>query len=401
MSLKRNVDEMITEKLPQKGRINKGIVYSGLHKRPQMEQIVDYLVNGQERTNFPDREAKQVRNHPFMTQLDFFDMQEEQQKAWADTVRKKEAQEVAEKEKTSEALEVARNPNNKSVEAMIDTTEDLDQSYRDADFIIDYKDELKTNLTRIRGKRESNAQTNAWGLAYQAKNPTYDGPSPSAPTQADLDEEEEEEEGRPGSSAGPRRAKERRGQTKVGPDGERLQGQSTLDGFGRTLDSIEANWKLGVFPKAALMGTKLALGGTKLVVKAASFSGTKALDLYDYATDADGSRQQARIDREIEEEAARLRKETSILASLDEQGNRRAAQWDAHVDKHAITPHTARDVTLNENDPVHTKKVWNNLGTMGLNTLQAGEKYMLSMPGNALLAEAGPVRGNKKGKKKK
>ena len=105
MSLKRNVDEMITEKLPQKGRLNKGIVYSGLHKRLQMEQIVDYLVNGQERTNFPDREAKQVRNHPFMTQLDFFDMQEEQQKAWADTVRKQEAKQVADQEKTSEAME--------------------------------------------------------------------------------------------------------------------------------------------------------------------------------------------------------------------------------------------------------------------------------------------------------
>ena len=53
-----------------------------------MEQIVDYLANGQERVRFPDREAKQIRNHPFLTQLDFFDMQEEQQKAWADTVRK-------------------------------------------------------------------------------------------------------------------------------------------------------------------------------------------------------------------------------------------------------------------------------------------------------------------------
>ena len=112
---------MITEKLPQKGRLNKGIVYSGLHKRPQMEQLVDYLVNGQEHTNFPDREAKQIRNHPFMTQLDFFDTQEEQQKAWADTVRKKETQQIAEKEKTSEALEVARNRNNKAVDVKIDT----------------------------------------------------------------------------------------------------------------------------------------------------------------------------------------------------------------------------------------------------------------------------------------
>ncbi len=75
MSLKRNTDEMITEKLPQQGRRNKGIVYSGLHPRPQMEQIVDYLANGQERVRFPDWEAKQIRNHLFLAQLDFFDIQ--------------------------------------------------------------------------------------------------------------------------------------------------------------------------------------------------------------------------------------------------------------------------------------------------------------------------------------
>ena len=97
MSLKRNAEEMIADKLPQTNRQNKGIVYSGLHPRPQMEQIVNYLANGQERVRFPDREAKQIRNHPFMTQLDFFDTQEEQQKAWADQVRKQEAKQVAEK----------------------------------------------------------------------------------------------------------------------------------------------------------------------------------------------------------------------------------------------------------------------------------------------------------------
>ena len=159
---------MITEQLPPKGRLNKGIVYSGLHKRPQMEQLVDYLVTGQERMNFPDREAKQIRNHPFMTQLDFFDMQEEQQKAWADTVRKKEAQEVAEKEKTSEALEVARNRNNKAIDVKMDSNEELDQSHRDADWVHDYKDELKTLITRDRNKKESSARTKAWGLSLEA-----------------------------------------------------------------------------------------------------------------------------------------------------------------------------------------------------------------------------------------
>ena len=46
--------------------------YDGLRRAPQMEEIVSYLANHQERMNFPDRQAKQIRNHPFMTQLDFF-----------------------------------------------------------------------------------------------------------------------------------------------------------------------------------------------------------------------------------------------------------------------------------------------------------------------------------------
>ena len=67
--------------MPEKGnKINKGIDDTGLHKRPQMMQIVNYLENGQEKMTYPDREAKFIRNHPFMTQLDFFDMQEDQQR---------------------------------------------------------------------------------------------------------------------------------------------------------------------------------------------------------------------------------------------------------------------------------------------------------------------------------
>ncbi len=47
-----------------------------------MMQIVDYLEKGQERVRFPDREAKFIRNHPFMTQLDCFDMQDDQERKW-------------------------------------------------------------------------------------------------------------------------------------------------------------------------------------------------------------------------------------------------------------------------------------------------------------------------------
>ena len=83
MTSKKSVNEIIMKKLPEKGFIkNKGIDDTGLHKRPQMMQIVNYLENGQERVAYPDREAKFIRNHPFMTQLDFFDMQEDQERAW-------------------------------------------------------------------------------------------------------------------------------------------------------------------------------------------------------------------------------------------------------------------------------------------------------------------------------
>ncbi len=49
-----------------------------------MEQLVDYLNFGQEKAQVPDREAKLIHNLPFMTQLDFFDMQEDQEMKWED-----------------------------------------------------------------------------------------------------------------------------------------------------------------------------------------------------------------------------------------------------------------------------------------------------------------------------
>ena len=66
MSLKREVNEMIAEKMPAKGnQFKNGIVAPGLRKRPQMEQIADYFIFGQEKAQFPDREAKLIRNQPF------------------------------------------------------------------------------------------------------------------------------------------------------------------------------------------------------------------------------------------------------------------------------------------------------------------------------------------------
>ncbi len=97
MSSSRKATEIVTQGLPVRGnKRSQGIDHTGLRPRPQMEQIVDYLQNGQEHVRFPDREAKFIRNHPYMTQLDFFDMQEDQQRAWEDQVRNKEAERLAE-----------------------------------------------------------------------------------------------------------------------------------------------------------------------------------------------------------------------------------------------------------------------------------------------------------------
>jgi hypothetical protein len=96
MSLKRNVDEIIAVKLPVKAsKRNQAIVESGLRARPQMEQIVNYLEYGQEKVNFPDRQATFIRNHPFMTQMDFYDMQEEQEYQWEEQNRKMRAQMIS------------------------------------------------------------------------------------------------------------------------------------------------------------------------------------------------------------------------------------------------------------------------------------------------------------------
>ena len=54
--------------------------YGRLKRQPPMEEIINYLANGQEKTDYPDREAKFIRNHPFMTQLDFFETRDEQEK---------------------------------------------------------------------------------------------------------------------------------------------------------------------------------------------------------------------------------------------------------------------------------------------------------------------------------
>ncbi len=93
---------MIAQTLPQKGK-QAGIDTTGLRKRPQFEQIVNYLTYGQENVIYPDREAKLIREHPFMTQLDFFDMQDDQKMKREEQTRQHEAEMIAQKTGVSAA----------------------------------------------------------------------------------------------------------------------------------------------------------------------------------------------------------------------------------------------------------------------------------------------------------
>ncbi len=42
----------------------------GLQRRDKYEEIVDYLEHGQEKIRYPNRRAKQMRESPYLTQLD-------------------------------------------------------------------------------------------------------------------------------------------------------------------------------------------------------------------------------------------------------------------------------------------------------------------------------------------
>ena len=83
---------------------------SGLRKRPTFEGIVDYIANGQETIKYPDRLAKFMRNHPYLTQLDgegIMEMQDQQEEAW-----KAEEKEGAQDEVTEDQTFSSRNESN-------------------------------------------------------------------------------------------------------------------------------------------------------------------------------------------------------------------------------------------------------------------------------------------------
>ena len=164
---------------------NRQINYTGLKKRPQMEQFIDYLENGQERVKFPDREAKFIREHPFMTQLDFFDMQEEEKQAWEEQKRKQKVKEIATQTKTSEAIQstkkrsrsdtVLPRPDGVSREEMQQAwTEDFENKRYYNETWEEHDAESRTMETMRNNKNESIAQTISFSLRHQTRHPDSD-----------------------------------------------------------------------------------------------------------------------------------------------------------------------------------------------------------------------------------
>ena len=77
---------------------------SGLRQRPTFEGIVDYIANGQETIKYPDRLAKFMRNHPYLTQLDgegMMEMQEQQENAWKEQVKEQRVKELSKASKSA------------------------------------------------------------------------------------------------------------------------------------------------------------------------------------------------------------------------------------------------------------------------------------------------------------
>ena len=44
--------------------------FAGLRKRDTYEELINYLLTDQDKVKYPDRRAKQIRESPYLTQLD-------------------------------------------------------------------------------------------------------------------------------------------------------------------------------------------------------------------------------------------------------------------------------------------------------------------------------------------
>ena len=298
---------------------------AGLHKRPRMEELVDYLANGQPRMSYPDREAKFVRNHPFMTQLDFFDMQDDQKRAWEQQARDQEAEQVAKDRKESKALVLVRD---KGAQVKIVSDKEWDDLARRANRSWDA--ESDTFNTQDKNKNNLAAQTMRDELVQQTwfpgwRTPTLgwwrNTPDPLIPSP-------------PSSGGQPVPGPWRRPAGTKGPKGPPppVYTATTADG---THYNICFNTKV------------LAKGAARLGAKGALAVGRGLIDFADDVTfDIQGKR--AERHAEFEEGNAKGRALNNPLAIIDQEAEMQQAIWASHIAANAIRRPEVYDIATPE-----------------------------------------------------
>ena len=130
---------------------------SGLRQRPTFEGIVDYIANGQETIKYPDRLAKFMRNHPYLTQLDgegMMEMQEQQENAWKEQLKDQRVKELS---KGSKSAPENRTTRDMAIQNDLISNDDFDRAVREADEVIGARSRALSS--ELRGKRDNINQT--------------------------------------------------------------------------------------------------------------------------------------------------------------------------------------------------------------------------------------------------
>ena len=81
--------------------------YDGLRRRPRFDEMVEFVQYQQPFLKYPDRRAKQLRESPYLTQLDgdgFDEMQEQQEKAMKEQEKQNEIKRLAGEEGETASL---------------------------------------------------------------------------------------------------------------------------------------------------------------------------------------------------------------------------------------------------------------------------------------------------------
>jgi hypothetical protein len=114
---------------------------SGLRQRPTVEGIVEYIAYGQETIKYPDRLAKFMRNHPYVTQLDgegMLEMQEQRENVWKEQSKEQRVKELSKDKKSAPEV---RSKRDAAVDVKIIGNQEFDDMFTRASKTIDARAE--------------------------------------------------------------------------------------------------------------------------------------------------------------------------------------------------------------------------------------------------------------------